>query len=90
MQNNINDLETIIETYRGITGVYMPEPNEKERARVEMMNAIQKYLNVTNEDVTVLNISFKPEGRTRQRRYSVTIERKSGKRKENEYATERI
>lgn len=57
MQNNIDDLETIIETHRGITGVYMPEPNEKTRARVGLVQAAERYIDVANCDFDVFDIS---------------------------------
>ena len=53
---SIDDDPTIL-INRGAAGVYMPEPNEKTRARVGLVQAAERYIATTNCDFDVFDIS---------------------------------
>ena len=51
------DDDPTIPVKRGAAGVYMPEPNEKVRARVGLVQAAERYIATTNCDFDVFDIS---------------------------------
>jgi hypothetical protein len=51
------DDDPTIPVNRGAAGVYMPEPNEKTRARVGLVQAAERYIATTNCDFDVFDIS---------------------------------
>lgn len=54
---SIDDDNPTIPVNRGAAGVYMPEPNEKTRARVGLAQAAERYIATTNCDFDVFDIS---------------------------------
>ena len=56
-QKSMDDDNPTIPVNRGAAGVYIPEPNEKERAKKDMMNAIARYLRVSKDDMMVDNVT---------------------------------
>lgn len=50
------DDDPTIPVNRGVAGVYMPEPNEKTRARVGLIQATERYIATTNCDFDVFDI----------------------------------
>ena len=69
-QKSMDDDNPTIPVNRGAAGIYIPEPNEKERAKKDMMSAIRRYLKVSNCDMDVLTIGI------RDKAYEVRIARK--------------
>lgn len=51
------DDDPTIPVNRGAAGVYMPEPNEKTRARVGLVQAAERYIAMANCDFDVFDIS---------------------------------
>lgn len=56
-QKSMDDDNPTIPVNRGVAGVYIPEPNEEERAKKDMMNSISKYLRISKHDMLVENVT---------------------------------
>ena len=58
-QKSMDDDNPTIPVNRGAAGVYIPEPNEKERCKANLLNALKKYIDISGEDLNVFEITSK-------------------------------
>ena len=56
-QKSMDDDNPTIPVNRGVAGVYIPEPNEGERVKKDMMNAIARYIRVSKDEMLVENVT---------------------------------
>ena len=52
----MDDDNPTIPVNRGAAGVYIPEPNEKERAKKDLFSAATKYIQVSGDEMLVEKI----------------------------------
>lgn len=55
-QKSMDDDNPTIPVNRGAAGVYIPNDSEKQRAKTNLILALDKYLRVTNCDFDVFDI----------------------------------
>lgn len=56
-QKSMDDDNPTVPVNRGAAGVYMPEPNEKQRAKTGVILALERYMSLSNCDFDVFDIS---------------------------------
>lgn len=55
-QKSMDDDNPTVPVNRGAAGVYIPEPNEKERAKKDLFSAATKYIQVSGDEMLVEKI----------------------------------
>ena len=55
-QKSMDDDNPTIPVNRGAAGVYIPEPNDKERAKKDLFSAATKYIQVSGDEMLVEKI----------------------------------
>lgn len=56
-QTSMDDDNPTISVNRGAAGVYIPEPNERQRAKTGVVLALERYMSLSNCDFDVFDIS---------------------------------